>query len=119
MGYADSVLRHYTRLGGGGGSAGIAAGTPAATGSAATGGTAAAAGSGPSPQAGTPDLGELMGALQALAGQLGGGACGVPLQLPQYRPLPAIDQHGVADAAPSAAGDPDDPAAPSGAAASA
>jgi hypothetical protein len=93
LGYADSVLRHYSRLGGTGPAA-----ASAQTGLAASGATAIAS----SPT----DLSELTTALQALAGQLGTSASVMPFQLPQQQqpPLPQADQHTVTDAAPSTTG---------------
>jgi hypothetical protein len=85
LAYADSVLRHYARLGG----EAAASGTPGAGG-------------------GPPDIAELTSALQALAGQFGPSACAAPLQFPQ-RPAPApVDQRAGADAAPSAVGGAED-----------
>ncbi len=84
LGYADSVLRHYARLGGGGDPAG--------------------AGAGPGTSETAPDIGELTSALRALAGQLGAGACAAPLQFPQHQPLAPVDQRTVTDTAPSALG---------------
>jgi Transglycosylase SLT domain len=88
LAYADSVLRHYARLGG--------------TDVAAGGGPGATASAGDAPGA-APDIGELTSALQALAGQF--SACAAPLQFAQRPPLPPVDQRTVADAAPSAVGD--------------
>jgi hypothetical protein len=69
--YADSVFRHYARLGSGGADAGS---EPAAA------YTASAGASSPA------DL------LRSLAGQLGyGTASGMPLNLPPYRPLAQMD----------------------------
>lgn len=108
LAYADSVLRHYARLGGGAASA--------ATGNAGTAGGAPTGESAPS----KADLGELTAALQALAGQLGASACAAPLQFPPRQPLAPVDQRTIADAAPSAAGSGDDAeAAAPGSAASA
>ena len=86
LGYADSVLRHYERLGG--------AGVPPEA-----AGTAPA---GEAPNAGDP--GGLLGLLQMLGGSLLGGS---PLQapsLPPHAPLAPIDQHDTRDLAPDDAG---------------
>ncbi len=96
VGYADSVLRHYARLGGGTspppGMAAVASAPFDASGTAAAGAAPA-------------DLSELTTALQSLAGQLGASASVMPLQFPQARaPLPQVDQHTIADAAPSTTG---------------
>ncbi len=99
VGYADSVLRHYARLGGGSAAASAAAVPAVAAASA--------------PAAGAPgttdpsDLSELVNALQSVAGQLG-GAGAFPTQFPQYQPLPKADEHTITDGAPSAAGSDDD-----------
>lgn len=82
LAYADSVLRHYARLGGGAGPAGTAGATASAP-------------------ADPPEL----TALQALAAQLGASACAAPLQFPQRQPLAPVDQRTIADAAPPASGD--------------
>ena len=112
LGYADSVLRHYARLGGG---------ETQVTASGAGGARPAVVASAADPAATSPaDLGELMGALQTLAGQLGGGASGMPLQFPQHQPAAPVDQRTLTDAAPSAvAGEDDDAAAPGDSAAAA
>ena len=88
VGYADSVFRHYARLGGSAGSAAASAPVDAASDPAA------------------------LGQLRDLASQLGGGSSGlstIPLNLPPYRPLPQLDGRDR-DLAPSAdaAGDGDD-----------
>ncbi|HWT04204.1 MAG TPA: transglycosylase SLT domain-containing protein, partial [Xanthomonadales bacterium] len=92
--YADSVFRHYARLGGG----------PAAP---APGGGVAA------PPTDPRDSADAVGALRALLAQLGpGGAAGAPdpsaalglaspLSLPAYRPIPQADAR-ERDIAPSA-----------------
>jgi hypothetical protein len=84
VGYADSVFRHYARLGG----------DPAAA-------TAS------SPAAGSatdPTSSSSLGQLQALASQLGGASgLAMPLNLPPYRPLPQLDGRDR-DLAPSADG---------------
>ena len=86
VGYADSVFRHYARLGG----------DPAAATT-----TAAAAGSATDPAS---DPASSLGQLQALASQLGGATgLAAPLNLPPYRPLPQLDGRDR-DLAPSADG---------------
>jgi Transglycosylase SLT domain len=77
VGYADSVLRHYARLGG-------------------DVGTAAAPGSGvvtePGATADPRDSAAAVGELRGLAGQLGYcPSAAMPLNLPAYRPLPQTD----------------------------
>jgi hypothetical protein len=87
VGYADSVFRHYARLGGE--STVAAAPAPADSASAADGSVTQ---------------------LRDLASQLGGATgLGMPLNLPPYRPLPQLDGRDR-DLAPSAgaAGDGDD-----------
>jgi hypothetical protein len=98
LAYADSVLRHYARLGGTGAATG---GGPGATASA---GSAAPIVSAGDASGASPDIGELTSALQALAGQFSASACATPLQFAQRPPLPPVDQRTVADAAPSAVG---------------
>ncbi|MBV8645728.1 MAG: transglycosylase SLT domain-containing protein [Candidatus Eremiobacteraeota bacterium] len=104
VGYADSVMRHYERIG----SLDPAEGTG-------SGGTAGASGAG----ADEADPSELIYALQTLASQLGAGTTGAgaapygttgfPLQLPAYRPIQQSDGR-ERDLAPTAddAGDPSD-----------
>jgi hypothetical protein len=89
IGYADSVLRHYTRLGGGAGGA--------------------------APPADARDVAENVDALRGVAGQLSAdgqssSSAGVapapmlmPLNLPAYKPLAPIDSRDR-DVAPSATG---------------
>jgi hypothetical protein len=89
LAYADSVLRHYSRL--------SAASAPAG----AAGASAPAVASSPA------DASELTLALQSLAGQLGASASMMPLQFPQRQPTQPVDQHTITDAAPPAAGDDD------------
>jgi hypothetical protein len=88
LGYADSVLRHYTQLGGTGGGAAPASAQPAAT----------------DPGA---DIYALFGLFRQLSGT--GASPTTPLALPQHQPLPKIDEHDGRDLAPdstAAAGDP-------------
>ncbi|HEX3462975.1 MAG TPA: transglycosylase SLT domain-containing protein [Candidatus Elarobacter sp.] len=75
VGYADSVLRHYARLGGGFAGGGAAAGTA---------GSAVAE---------PPDALASVDALRGAAGDLGAcpAAMAMPLNLPAYRPLPQTD----------------------------
>ena len=84
LGYADSVLRHYERLGGS--ELPAPASPPGAT-------SASAAGR---------DAGGLLGLLQLLQGALAPPAAQAPA-LPARTALPAIDQHDVRDLAPDAA----------------
>ncbi|MEA2665771.1 MAG: hypothetical protein QOI11_2715 [Candidatus Eremiobacteraeota bacterium] len=100
LAYADSVLRHYARLGGGPGGAG-------GGGAADTTGPALATFGGGSSAGTSPDMGELTSALQTLAGQLGASACAAPPQFPR-RQAAAVDQRAGADAAPSALASEDD-----------
>ena len=87
LGYADSVLRHYERLGG---SDTLPPPSPGAA-------------SGPtSTSAGAPDAGGLLGLLQLLQDALA-PAPPAATPLPVRTALPAIDQHDVRDLAPDAA----------------
>jgi Transglycosylase SLT domain len=100
VGYADSVFRHYARLGG----------DPGAGGALAYGSAAgAAAGYGPDASAGSGlDVNQLRG----LADALGGAYCPAmtsPLNLPAYRPMPQADGR-ERDLAPSTDLGADDPA---------
>ena len=104
VGYADSVLRHYARLGG----------DPAAPASAGT-----APGSGPTLPADSRDAAAVVDELRGLLGLLGpngaGGATGavdpsalmpmMPLNLPAYRPIPQADGRDRDLAPTSSAGD--------------
>ncbi len=102
LAYADSVLRHYARLGGGTGQTGEPATGPSPGGSTPLGsGSAAQAASSPA------DMGELSAALQLLAGQYGSNACAAP-QFPQHQAPPPVDQHTITDSAPSATSAADD-----------
>ena len=94
VGYADSVLRHLTQLGG----AGAAPAQPAA---------AAATTSTTSSSAAAPATSGDVNALQTLAQQLGNAGGGFSLSLPSYQPLPKADQRDL-DLAPSARSDTDD-----------
>jgi hypothetical protein len=101
VGYADSVFRHYVRLGG----------DPAAPGA----GTAAA--TGPPPQTDARDAAEAVDGLRGLIARFGpGGApaaaepaaltpAAAPLSLPAYRPIPQPDARDRDLAPSSAAGD--------------
>jgi Transglycosylase SLT domain len=119
VGYAESVLRHFSRLGGGG----APAQQPAAAGGADARDAAervdglrgalwslGGAGAGASGIAGTP-AGDPSSAAA-------GAVFGMQLSLPQRQPLARINEHDRSDLAPSAAGDPgtdDGSADPSGA----
>ena len=85
VGYADSVFRHYARLGGDAGAAPTGAGgsgsTASGTGVVGTG----AAGAEPA------DLAAEIDALRGLASQQLGYGAAMPLNLPAYRPLPQTD----------------------------
>jgi hypothetical protein len=93
LGYADSVLRHYQQLGG--------AAAPGTAGSTAAPTTPVAG----SASADSTDLTALLGLFQ----QLGSGATGIPLSLPQREPLPKTDEHDSRDLAPDNTGSAADP----------
>ena len=109
VGYADSVFRHYARLGGDAGAAANgSAGSGAALGAYGSGTTANLDGSG----AYSLDGGGDVGLLRSLADALGGGYCppmSSPLNLPAYRPMPQLDARDR-DLAPSIELGPDDAA---------
>jgi hypothetical protein len=104
VGYADSVLRHYARLGGDPGSAGGTASfatAAAAYGSPAAGAAYGSAAAGDSADPGSVD------ALRAAAGDLGYCPAMTPLNLPAYKPLAQMDGRDR-DLAPSIGGADDD-----------
>jgi Transglycosylase SLT domain len=91
LGYADSVLRHYSQLGGTGGGA-------------ATQPTAASVST-----ASQPDISALFGLFQQLSGA--GATMGMPLSVPPYHPLAKIDEHDQRDLAPDSTAPAADPSA--------
>jgi hypothetical protein len=106
LGYADSVLRHLSRLTGGGAASAVGAAASAALPAAETAATAATSTEASSAEG--SGVNALQSLFQALTG--GGGAGSITLSLPQYQPMNKPDERDQRDLAPSATDTSDDDA---------